>query len=60
MNLHALMKATGVINTVKCMFAEISDTKTDFCTVQKFQFKGIYKIVALLMPDTLKNNQKNI
>lgn len=51
-------EATGVINTVKCMFAEISDTKTDFCTVQEFQFKGIYKIVALLMPDTFKKQSK--
>jgi len=47
-------EAPGVLNTVKCMFAEISDTKTDFCTVQEFRFNGLYKIVALFMPGIFK------
>lgn len=47
-------EASGVFNTVKCMFAEISENSTDFCIVQEFQFKEIMKIVAFLMPGTFK------
>lgn len=51
-------EASGVINTVKCMFSEITDTTTDFCTVQEFQFKGLVKIVAFFMPGTFKKQSK--
>lgn len=47
-------ESQGVFNTVKCMFAEISETTTDFCTVQEFQLKGLLKIIAFFMPGTLK------
>ena len=47
-------EASGVINTVKCMFTEITDTTTDFCTVQEFQFKGRFRVVAFFMPRIFK------
>lgn len=51
-------EASGVFNTMKCMFAEITNTTTDFCTVQEFQFKGLVKIVAFFMPGTFKKQSK--
>jgi hypothetical protein len=51
-------EANGVFNTVKCMFAEISDTTTDFCTVQEFQFKGFMKVVGFLMPGVFVKQSK--
>lgn len=47
-------EGNGVFNSVKCMIAEITDTKTDFCIVQEFQFKGFMKVIGFLMPGAFR------
>jgi uncharacterized membrane protein len=44
----------GIVNKVKCMFAETTNETTDFCTVQEFEFKGFMKVVGFLMPGVFK------
>jgi len=47
-------EAKGVFNIVKNSFKKISPTKTKYITEQEFQFKGLMKIIAFLMPGAFK------
>lgn len=47
-------EADGVFNIVKNKFEKISDTKTKYITEQEFEFKGMMKYFAFLMPWAFK------
>lgn len=47
-------EAKGVMNIVKNSFVKISDSKTKYITEHEFQFKGLMKIIAFLMPGIFK------
>ncbi|MEJ1223851.1 SRPBCC family protein [Sediminicola sp. 1XM1-17] len=47
-------EADGVFNIVKNKFEKISDTKTRYISEQEFEFKGMMKFVAFLMPWAFK------
>lgn len=44
----------GVHNIVKNRFQKVDDNKTRYITEQEFQFKGIMKFIAFLMPGAFK------
>lgn len=44
----------GVYNIVKNRFQKIDDNKTRYITEQEFQFKGLMKCIAFLMPGAFK------
>ncbi|MEB8330525.1 SRPBCC family protein [Flavobacteriaceae bacterium KMM 6897] len=47
-------EAEGVFNIVKNKFVQLSDTRTKYISEQEFEFKGMMKIVAFLMPWAFK------
>ncbi len=51
-------EASGLFNIVKCMFAEISESSTDLFIVQEFQFNGVMKILAFLIPGSFRKQSE--
>lgn len=47
-------EAEGVFNIVKNRFEKLSDNKTRYISEQEFEFKGMMKYVAFLMPWAFK------
>ncbi|MFT4831575.1 MAG: carbon monoxide dehydrogenase subunit G [Psychroserpens sp.] len=47
-------EAEGVFNIVKNKFVKLTDTRTKYISEQEFEFKGMMKIVAFLMPWAFK------
>lgn len=46
--------AQGVHNIVSNHFYDISGTRTRYVSAQEFQFKGMMKVIAFLMPGAFK------
>ena len=51
-------EAKGVFNIVKTSFEKIDDNTTKCITEHEFQFKGMMKIIAFLMPGAFKKQSK--
>lgn len=47
-------EAPGVYNEVRNFFESIGENKTRYTTEQEFHFKGMMKLMALLMPGAFK------
>jgi uncharacterized membrane protein len=47
-------EAQGVYNLVKNRFVKISDNKTKYLSETEFQFKGLMKLMGLLMPGAFR------
>jgi hypothetical protein len=47
-------EAGGVVNIVKNSFVEIGDKDTNYISENEFQFKGIMKVIAFIMPGAFK------
>ncbi len=47
-------EAAGVYNIVKNYFSPIDNNKTKYVSEQEFRFKGMMKIIALLMPGAFR------
>jgi uncharacterized membrane protein len=47
-------EAKGVYNIVKNRFIKISDNMTKYSSEEEFQFKGLMKLMGILMPGAFK------
>jgi uncharacterized membrane protein len=47
-------EAKGVYNIVKNRFIKISDNTTKYLSEEEFQFKGLMKLMGILMPGAFK------
>jgi carbon monoxide dehydrogenase subunit G len=47
-------EAKGVFNIVKNRFIKISDDRTKYLSEQDFQFKGLMKLMGIIMPGAFK------
>lgn len=50
----AKYEASGVVNIAKNSFEAVAGDKTKYVTHQEFQFKGMMKLMGLLMPGAFK------
>ncbi|MGM0635442.1 MAG: SRPBCC family protein [Bacteroidota bacterium] len=50
----AMYEAKGVVNYISNQFVPISEMQTQYVAINEFQFKGIMKLVAFLMPGAFK------
>lgn len=55
---HGIYEAKGVHNVMKNYFSEITENKTRWVSESEFNFKGMMKLVAWLMPGAFKKQSQ--